>query len=137
MWGHFRYNTEAINFWLNSCVFPVESRTYPKRMSTSSWHVASSPLHEVVGFSGTNDAHRLLPIEVCQLHLRQHSLHATNGKMLDIILRNPTYHTLITRGGQPLWKAVLDLAMANGIHALVDCGALLAGCSMRYEEGAC
>jgi hypothetical protein len=32
---------------------------------------------------------------------------------------------------QPVWEALLKFAVANGVDALVDCGALLAGASNR------
>jgi hypothetical protein len=31
----------------------------------------------------------------------------------------------------PLWRQVLGLAVARGMHALIDCGALLAGATNR------
>ena len=32
---------------------------------------------------------------------------------------------------QPVWEALLQFAVSNGVDALVDCGALLAGASNR------
>lgn len=55
-----------------------------------------APAHrlQVMGFSGTNDNHRLLPLQVRQ-HLEvEQSLKATNGKLLALLLDNPRYDTL-------------------------------------------
>jgi hypothetical protein len=35
------------------------------------------------------------------------------------------------QGPKPLWQALLDMALAQGYDALLDCGALLAGVSNR------
>jgi hypothetical protein len=42
----------------------------------------------VVGFSGTNDNHRLLPLQVHQAQLDEPMLQATNGKMVHVILNH-------------------------------------------------
>ncbi|GLC47557.1 hypothetical protein PLESTB_000000900 [Pleodorina starrii] len=127
----------------------------------------------VVGFSGTNDNHRLLPLQVHQAHPEESSLRATNGKMLSVILNNTLGYTTLRQfqprpdepqkpqpqqqvdiagvvaagvgsggggggalGGnaaeqQPLWQVLCDTALAEGVDALLDCGALLAGASNR------
>ncbi len=93
-YGLFSHNMGAINFWLNTRVLPQETQQYPERLVATAWHLADNPHGRVVGFSGTNDNHRLLPLQVRQ-HLRtEDSLLATNGKMLDVIHRNPQYDTL-------------------------------------------
>lgn len=71
------------------------------------------PSLQVVGFSGTNDNHRLLPLQVRQ-HLEvEQSLKATNGKMLALLLENPCYDTLEVKvsnwegrgeGGGKAWR---------------------------------
>ena len=33
--------------------------------------------------------------------------------------------------GEPVWQALLQFAVCEGLHSLVDCGALLAGTSNR------
>ena len=49
---------------------------------------------QVVGFSGTNDNHRLLPLQVGQRETDDPGLAGTNGKMLAVLLDNPTYFSL-------------------------------------------
>ena len=58
------HNMATINFWLSYCVLGTETKQYPQRLSASAWHVADNTRGQVVGFSGTNDNHRLLPLQV-------------------------------------------------------------------------
>jgi hypothetical protein len=89
-------NMETVNFWLNHCVFPNEMQHFPERMTASSWNLAKKYGGWVVGFSGTNDNHRLLPQQVSQYFVGPQtpfdcreakktwmSLMGTNGEMLD------------------------------------------------------
>jgi hypothetical protein len=80
----------VINFWLNSSVFPDEMQYYPQRLSATSWNLAQNSAGQTVGFSGTNDNHRLLPRQVKQYLTdldssdpELQSLMATNGRMLE------------------------------------------------------
>ena len=64
----FSHNMGAIDFWLRYCVFPLEMQQFPKRLLSSAWHLADNDSKPggVVGFSGTNDNHRLLPLQARQ-----------------------------------------------------------------------
>lgn len=84
----------AVDFWLNHCVFPTETKQFPKRLACNAWHLADNAQGKIVGFSGTNDNHRLLPLQVKQHTVDELSLKATNGKMLAVILNNQIYSTL-------------------------------------------
>ena len=58
---------ECINFWLDNCVLPQDTTQYPQRMIANAWHLADNPMEgndHMAGFSGTNDTHRLLPLQV-------------------------------------------------------------------------
>jgi hypothetical protein len=44
--------------------------------------------------AGTNDNYRLLPLQVRQRLQVEPGLHATNGKMLAMLLQTPFYDTL-------------------------------------------
>jgi hypothetical protein len=98
----FSHNTATVNFWLNLIVFPAETSQYPQRLVASAWHLAAG--QSVVGFSGTNDNHRLLPLQVKQATLEEPLLKGTNGKMLHIMLRHTTGCTTLAvslqSGGQ-------------------------------------
>jgi hypothetical protein len=44
--------------------------------------------------AGTNDNHRLLPLQVQQYLEVEDGLRGTNGKMLAVLLENPRFNTL-------------------------------------------
>jgi hypothetical protein len=101
MHRHFSHNMGTVSFWLNFCVIPIETRQYPKRLVASAWHLADNPRGLVVGFSGTNDNYRLLPLQVQQQLEVEPSLRVTNGKMLAMLLDNPEYDTLAPQVNVP------------------------------------
>eukprot|EP00882_Tetradesmus_deserticola_P025076 GHRQ01027510.1.p1 GENE.GHRQ01027510.1~~GHRQ01027510.1.p1 ORF type:complete len:136 (+),score=59.90 GHRQ01027510.1:286-693(+) len=94
MHRYFGHNQAAINFWLTHCVLPSESRQYAYRLTATAWHLAENAAGAVVGFSGTNDHHRLLPLQVQQAEPQDEQLQGTNGKMLLLLLQLATYKEL-------------------------------------------
>jgi hypothetical protein len=38
----------------------------------------------------------------------------------------------LPQGGKPVWQLLLDFALQHKLHALLDCGALLAGTTNRW-----
>eukprot|EP00899_Mesostigma_viride_P019526 jgi/Mesvir1/27575/Mv07320-RA.1 len=127
-------NMGVINFWLSYCLFPRETNQFEKKMSASAWDLAQASGDKgfVVGFSGTNDLHRLMPLQVHQNHLDLPELQGTSGKMLALLLREDgkqgSYTTLAGDAG-PLWRATLDSCVARRAHVLLDAGAFLVGVS--------
>lgn len=131
-------NLAAINFWLNFCVFPHEIDHYTSRMVSNSWHLAHSDTCNVVGFSGTNDNHRIIPLQICQ-HLPWDTenkvwqmLLATNGRMLGVLKeRTLSCEELLLEEGTSSENILNFLSTSwhqgRRIDALIDCGALLAG----------
>jgi hypothetical protein len=91
---YFSHNQAAINFWLSHCVLPSESRQYGHRLTATAWHLANNAAGAVVGFSGTNDHHRLLPLQVQQAEAGDAQLQGTNGKMLQLLLELAEYRQL-------------------------------------------
>lgn len=106
MHSYLRHNMGLVDFWLARCVLPSESRQFPKRLIASAWNLADGRTSYrtqptsgnnsyrgggggvVVGFSGTDDTHRLLPLQVHQSQPDDPSLTATNGKMLHVIMEH-------------------------------------------------
>ncbi|CAN0036131.1 unnamed protein product, partial [Scytosiphon promiscuus] len=140
---HFGRNFEVVNFWLNFVVLPRETKLCPSFIGTNSWFLANNANGATSGFSGTNDNHRLLPLQV-----RKNpegslpSLSGTNGKMLDLMMRNKRYVTLeesaAERGdgaAQEAWRNLLRLAVKEEADALVDCGAVLGKISSKDAAG--
>eukprot|EP00798_Chlamydomonas_sp_ICE-L_P024220 gene24220-9819_t len=132
LFKYYSHNMACVDFWLNFIVFKVETQQYPQRVAHHSWHMADNPLNHTMGFSGTNDNHRLLPLQVHQAHMEETALKATNGKMLNLILENKRYISLPADDHQKLaWQLLLDTAVQEGHDALIDCGAILADTSNR------
>uniref|UniRef100_A0AAV1V4W0 ubiquitinyl hydrolase 1 n=1 Tax=Peronospora matthiolae TaxID=2874970 RepID=A0AAV1V4W0_9STRA len=124
----YKYCMEAINFFLNTCVFPNDTQQYPQRLSRTAWNLAAGDC--TIGFSGTNDNHRLLPLSVAQREPNEPSLLGTNGKMIDKIIRVTHSYEVINpspRRGLIPWQSVLLFAIDKKAQALIDTGALLAG----------
>lgn len=95
MWSYFSHNMEVVNYWLATCVLPAETKQYPSRLAATAWHLAHNTSGNIAGFSGTNDNHRLLPLQVQQVGLAAApQLQGTNGKMLDMLMREGRYDTL-------------------------------------------
>ncbi|CAM9546328.1 unnamed protein product, partial [Sphacelaria rigidula] len=139
LYKHFGHNFEVINFWLQFIVIPTETKLCPKSIGTNSWFLAQNSTGWISGFSGTNDNHRLLPLQVQKSRDNAlPSLSGTNGKMLDLILKNERYTTLATSadGKQSnedkyCWEVLLQLVVDEGAHALIDSGGLLGRASSR------
>lgn len=129
----YRQNIRVIGFWLNACVFPEEMQYYPQRLSATSWNLAENTTH-IVGFSGTNDNHRLLPLQVKQYFpdldssdpILQ-SLASTNGRMVETIL-NRTISCLCLTGCNKV-DSICRILLNQKAQAIIDAGALLAGLS--------
>ncbi|EGZ11143.1 hypothetical protein PHYSODRAFT_520653 [Phytophthora sojae] len=121
----YKFCMEAINFYLNTCVFARDTQQYPQRLSRTAWNLAAGDNN--IGFSGTNDNHRLLPLSVMQ---REPNESGTNGKMVDkIVSVTEGYEVIRPRSHSfPVpWQTVLRCCMEKHVQALIDTGALLAG----------
>lgn len=95
MWQHLRHNMAAVDLWLSYCLLPDQTSQFPQRLTRNAWHMADNAAGAVVGFSGTNDNHRLLPLQVQQADAaHKPHLAATNGKMLAMLLQHASYSTL-------------------------------------------
>ena len=73
---------------------------FPDRMTATSWNLAENEGGQIGGFSGTNDNHRSLLLQVRQFLFDKvgeaddasrpvwHNLMGTNGLMVDLILKH-------------------------------------------------
>lgn len=130
LYQHFGRNFEVVNFWLNFVVLPGETKLCPKYIGTNSWFLVNNSTGATSGFSGTNDNHRLLPLQVRKnRHDSLRSLSSTNGKMLDLVVQNQRYITLEGStnpgDGNEGWRMLLRCVGNEGANVLIDCGALL------------
>ena len=101
-------NVDMIFFWLRHCMLEEETTVFPARLKTSAFHISRHPPSRAaaVGFSGTNDDHRLLPTQVHQLSLKERPqddaktknavqmITATNGLMLHCLTTSAEYQLL-------------------------------------------
>lgn len=127
---YFGSNMATINFWLSSCVFPVETMQFPHRLVATGWHLADNPSQAVVGFSGTKDAELLLPLQVKGGRVEEPELQAIDGKVLALLLENSTYEP-ISNGSWHEYLCWIVSIVANEDNrctsALIDAGGLMAG----------
>ncbi|EJK67911.1 hypothetical protein THAOC_10982 [Thalassiosira oceanica] len=108
-----------------------ETEQFDARLTATSWDLAANATGNVVGFSGTNDNHRILPGYVKQYIPGRNDtdgtlqdIAATNGRMLDVILKRTLEVYQL-----PSNQTIVDYICSSPqvLHAIIDCGALLAG----------
>ena len=113
-------NVDMIFFWLRHCMLEDETTVFPARLKTSAFHLPRHPSWRAaaVGFSGTNDDHRLLPTQVKQLTLEgrpdddlktKHAIQmitATNGLMVHRLTTSAEYQLLPSNFSDPNSMAV-------------------------------
>ncbi|GIZ43567.1 hypothetical protein CKM354_000678800 [Cercospora kikuchii] len=83
-----RSGKSVIDYFLSHVVFPKEMKEFPKKLSSSGWDMGQSKKAyggAVTGFSGTNDARDLLPVDVAHLDLQEQK--HTNALVLEHILQ--------------------------------------------------
>ena len=119
----FAYCKETINFFLLNMVYPHDTISYPSRLTCSPWDlVAHRP---TIGFSGTNDTAQLLPLYIEQREPAIDSVRATNGLMIDRIIKHAS--TIIHMNGNTnIWEDCITIAVNEKMDAIIDTGCLLA-----------
>jgi hypothetical protein len=126
MYRNLHRSMEVVFYWTNYAVFPYATNQFPSKRATNAWNLVDSG--RAIGFLGTDDNRLLLPLQVRQVDPGEETLRATNGEMIDRILRCTIKVTVLDDGNQvPLWKAVLSSCIANGATALIDVAGLMAG----------
>jgi len=112
-------------------VFPVDIQLYSQRLVGNAWHLADG--NQTVGFSGTNDNHRFLPLQVRQYFPSNDDTHkdtvllnlfGTNGMMIETIRK--TTIACIQLDELTVFDVLIVLSDQK-CRAIIDCGALLAG----------
>eukprot|EP00117_Sycon_ciliatum_P045300 scpid17040/ scgid32574/ len=90
-----RYHMDAINFFLNSVVFPGEAKEFASKLVANAWTMTSKRRKKLVtGFSGTSDTQDLLPNTTVQRNLPE--LQHTDAYVCSLVLKdaNNCYHSL-------------------------------------------
>jgi hypothetical protein len=115
---------DVINFWLDQVAFPSEAKQFTSKMVANAWDLCRSDTNCITtGFSGTDDAHLLLPLTVRQENMLE--LKETNSILLHNLFRkeNDDYSSLsVGSTGQE----ILDrLGADQSVDVLLDAGALV------------
>lgn len=122
---------DVISFWMDHFVFPDSTHQFPARRVTSAWNLVDTG--RAIGFSGTDDNRFLLPLQVKQISAIDSRVRATNGAMIDCILRCTQGIYVLDDGDEdcPLWRVVLRQCESLGVSALIDVAGLMAGSDNR------
>lgn len=132
LYAAFHKNFRTICFFLQECVLPIETMTFPQQMRSTCWWL--SDCKNLVGFSGTDDSKRLLPMHVKQTQPNVEEILATNGEMCCRIVESNVDVNWDARGRiheGKVWKDLINHSVDRGAVALIDCGALLTGARME------
>ncbi|KAJ5608777.1 hypothetical protein N7528_009344 [Penicillium herquei] len=121
-----RLSKAAVDFFLNHIVFPRELKAFPDKLSASGWDVGEIKTHPTVGFSGTNDSRKVLPLDVCQLDIPEQT--HTNALVLENILRKENWVAYTSRSGdsgKSDTEALIDqiLNLSPPVRVILDVGA--------------
>lgn len=122
----FRNNPATADFFLSQIAFPQEAKTFPHKLTTTSWDLVEDYGHPTTGFSGTNDNRFLLPTSITQRSRREQL--STNARVLSYLLQpeNNMYFCLMSRNQQTLTAhEFLETLTADhpDVRILLDVGA--------------
>jgi hypothetical protein len=130
MYKYFKYNTATLSFWLKFNVFPVETKQFENKLVATAWNLADNKEIGCRGFSGTSDNRLLLPLQVHQHEVNEVAgskvLMATDGKMWDLLMRNPRYCSIESNPNKDHpWQLVIKQAHCDCCSGLIDAGKLI------------
>jgi hypothetical protein len=126
----YRFNIEAINFWLSEVVLPRDVSQFGYRMTATAWDTTNCT--EQMGFSGTNDTNMLIPhaVNPYQFDPQDDSdliaVRDTDVNMKDCLLKY-TAETVLEVADTDVQMSILTTAIEQKADTLIDAGALLAG----------
>ncbi|KAM0720782.1 hypothetical protein Q7P37_003067 [Cladosporium fusiforme] len=120
-----RRGKSTVDYFLSHIVFPKEMREFPKKLSASGWDIGKQKTQLVTGFSGTNDAKYLLPLDVEQLDLQQQK--HTNAMVLEYLLQDGNSVELLTPNQKGLTDAnsllISIVQFKPEVQVILDVGA--------------
>ncbi|KAI6353477.1 hypothetical protein MCOR32_010878 [Pyricularia oryzae] len=88
-----RYAKAVVDYFLGHVVFPKYIKEFPSKLSGSGWDIGQVKTRPISGFSGINDARKLLPLSVTHLDLP--SQKHINALVLDYFLKDDNHVSLI------------------------------------------
>ncbi|KAI1266298.1 hypothetical protein F5Y18DRAFT_435235 [Xylariaceae sp. FL1019] len=122
---HLRYNKAVVDYFLQHIVFPKEAKEFPYKLSASGWDIGKTKAHYTTGFSGTNDARDVLPLDVKHLDLPSQS--HTNALVLEYLLQPENSVLLLPVDARPSTNARNFLTIVTKLEkptrVILDVGA--------------
>lgn len=107
---YFAGNTHTVGFFLQYRVFDEEMLQFPSRIESTAWNLAHSASQQIMGFSGTKDNKLLFPTQLQFTHPKNVGpgleLLGTDGKMIQLIQSQASYHRLFVEGDAAATAAV-------------------------------
>ncbi|KAB8071219.1 hypothetical protein BDV29DRAFT_159701 [Aspergillus leporis] len=121
-----RFSKGVIDYFLAHITFPRELKEFPDKLSASGWDIGEIKTHPTVGFSGTNDSRKTLPLSVEQLDLQEQN--HTNALVLEYLLRPENTVALIptrSKASAVDSQVLLDMVRISDppIQVILDVGA--------------
>jgi hypothetical protein len=120
-----RFGKAVIDYFLSCLVFSRELREFPDKLSASGWDLGEIKTKPTVGFSGTNDSQKTLPLSVRQLHQPEQA--HTNALVMEYLLQSENSVALVSErpGCQSETEALLDLVshLEPPVQVILDVGA--------------
>ncbi|KAJ5948388.1 hypothetical protein N7466_001403 [Penicillium verhagenii] len=122
----FRFSKATIDYFLEKFVFPREMKEFPSKLSASGWDLGKLKQMPTVGFSGTNDSRKTLPLSVKQLDLPRQN--HTNALVLEYLLRPENGVALISCQSDPCKTDAQELlefvmSLSPPAQVILDVGA--------------
>eukprot|EP00929_Paragymnodinium_shiwhaense_P044185 TRINITY_DN22673_c0_g1_i1.p1 TRINITY_DN22673_c0_g1~~TRINITY_DN22673_c0_g1_i1.p1 ORF type:complete len:3475 (-),score=733.29 TRINITY_DN22673_c0_g1_i1:80-10504(-) len=121
---------QVINFWLDQVVFPTEAKQFGEKMVANAWDLCRGDISGITtGFSGTDDAHLLLPLTIRQSNMDELKM-ANSFVLYNLLQKENDVYTPLPIGASG--KAILELISDDpSIDVLLDPGALVLELSHR------
>ncbi|KAF7944017.1 hypothetical protein EAE96_010427 [Botrytis aclada] len=135
LWNHLRLNTNVLDHYMNTFVFPAHAKQFGIKLQASGWDIPLFPkprpgkqasCAKTTGFSGTNDNKMMLPLNIKQDDLP--SLRQTNAEVLTYFLqsRNRAGYEVAAWLGKRLTEVeLLRRIWEVNIRILIDAGAYI------------
>jgi hypothetical protein len=140
IWNSVRYNSTAIDYFLNNFVFPHHAKQFKVKLQSNGWDIPLSrpgedsightdgPKPLTTGFSGTNDNRTMLPLNIKQQDLQ--GLSHTSAEVLHYLLQPRNRECILStdimfhqRQAKASERDLLRSLRVRNIRILIDAGA--------------
>lgn len=122
----FCLNMACIEFWLKHCVLCRDAKVYETSIMASTWFLDSG---SALGFSGTNDCSKMLPLHISERRNPDCRLHGVNGEMIEKMINVCELKQFPKRPSAGFCEEFAEWCVKSGFDAIIDRGAYFAGWS--------